>query len=198
VAQGAFRADLFYRLNVLPIRLPPLRERLADLEALVEALSEDIARRSGLPARSVSPEALSLLALQAWPGNIRELRNTLEQAALMTDDLVLEPRHFGTAAVAGTVDDAAQAQAPMAAPEAVLLRRAAGPDAAPAASMPIAPVQRPLSEQIAEVERAAIAAALLANRGNRVRAAQQLGMSRAALYDRLARWPELTARFSDI
>jgi len=202
VAQGAFRADLFYRLNVLPIRLPPLRERLADLEALVEALSEDIARRSGLPARSVSPEALSLLALQAWPGNIRELRNTLEQAALMTDDLVLEPRHFGEAAAAGSgsrsLGDAAHAMARMAAPEAVLLRRAAGPDAAPAASMPIAPVQRPLSEQIAEVERAAIAAALLANRGNRVRAAQQLGMSRAALYDRLARWPELTARFSDI
>jgi transcriptional regulator with PAS, ATPase and Fis domain len=94
VAAGSFRADLYYRLNVLPIRLPALRERLADLEALVESLSEDIARRSGLPPRSVSPEALALLARQDWPGNIRELRNTLEQAALMTDDLVLEPRHF--------------------------------------------------------------------------------------------------------
>ena len=56
----------------------------------VESLAEDIARRSGLPVRSVSPEALALLARRAWPGNIRELRNTLEQAALMTDDLVLE------------------------------------------------------------------------------------------------------------
>jgi DNA-binding NtrC family response regulator len=86
---GRFRADLYYRLNVLPIRLPALRERMADLEALVESLSEDIARRSGMPARSVSPEALALLARRDWPGNIRELRNTLEQAALMTDDLVL-------------------------------------------------------------------------------------------------------------
>ena len=94
VSEGTFRADLFYRLSVLPIRLPALRERLADLEALVEALSEDVARRSGLPVRSVSPEALALLARQGWPGNIRELRNTLEQAALMTDDLVLEERHF--------------------------------------------------------------------------------------------------------
>ncbi|MDP3626532.1 MAG: sigma 54-interacting transcriptional regulator, partial [Hydrogenophaga sp.] len=180
VTQGTFRADLFYRLNVLPIRLPPLRERLPDLEALVEALSEDIARRSGLPARSVSPEALSLLALQAWPGNIRELRNTLEQAALMTDDLVLEPRHFGAAMAVALAGDAAP-QTARAAP----------------ATVPAAPAPRLLSEQVAEVERAAIAAALRATGGNRVRAAQQLGMSRAALYDRLARWPTLDDGFSD-
>ena len=191
VAQGSFRADLFYRLNVLPIRLPPLRERLADLEALVEALSEDIARRSGLPARSVSPEALALLARQDWPGNIRELSNTLEQAALMTDDLVLEARHFapagaGTAAPAGA---ALPAAAPTAAPPAgppVALPRAAGAAAEPA---PL----RPLSEQVAAIERAAIAHALQRCAGNRVAAARQLGMSRAALYDRLARWPELAA-----
>ena len=188
VTQGQFRADLFYRLNVLPIRLPPLRERLADLEALVEALSEDIARRSGLPARSISPEALAALARQPWPGNIRELRNTLEQAALMTDDLVLEPRHFG-ASMAGAAG----------APE------AAGPDAASLAARSPAPaavpdraaqatVPRTLAEQVAETERAAIGAALRAQGGNRVKAAQQLGMSRAALYDRLARWPDLYER----
>jgi transcriptional regulator with PAS, ATPase and Fis domain len=162
VAQGQFRADLFYRLNVLPIRLPPLRERCSDLEALVEALSEDIARRSGLPARSVSPEALHLLAAQAWPGNIRELRNTLEQAALMTDDLVLEPAHF-----AGSL----KAPTPV-------------PSENP-------PGGRPLADQVADIERQAIAAALRAAQGNRLQAAKQLGMSRAALYDRLARWPDL-------
>ncbi len=178
VTAGQFRADLFYRLNVLPIRLPPLRERLPDLEALVEALSEDIARRSGLPARSPSPEALALLARRDWPGNIRELRNALEQAALMTDDLVLEPRHFGGSVAAGAVSGVGDAP----------------PGVAPALlpASPARPAQRTLAEQVAEVERAAIGAALRAQAGNRVKAAQQLGMSRAALYDRLARWPELT------
>ncbi len=95
VAQGEFRADLFYRLNVMPIRLPPLRDRLADIEALAEVLMEDIARRSGLAAHSLAPDGLEWLARQSWPGNIRELRNVLEQAALMTDDAVLEARHFG-------------------------------------------------------------------------------------------------------
>jgi transcriptional regulator with PAS, ATPase and Fis domain len=188
VAEGQFRADLYYRLNVLPIRLPPLRERLADLEALVESLSEDVARRSGLPARSVSPEALAMLAARPWPGNIRELRNVLEQAALMTDDLVLEPRHFGGEAEAAL------------APVAPLRVQAAGP-AHKALPMPI-PMPEPepeprsaelLAEQIAALERRAIAATLQATRGNKVLAAKQLGMSRAALYDRLARWPELAA-----
>jgi transcriptional regulator with PAS, ATPase and Fis domain len=188
VAAGSFRADLYYRLNVLPIRLPALRERLADLEALVESLSEDIARRSGLPARSVSPEALALLARRAWPGNIRELRNALEQAALMTDDLVLEPRHFdgagGVAVPASTTPAAAPAAAPAVLPSAPAVAPLDSPTAAPANL-------RPLSEQVAEVERAAIAAALRRCGGNRMLAARQLRMSRAALYERLGRWPEL-------
>ena len=199
VAQGAFRADLYYRLNVMPIRLPALRERLADLEALVEALSEDVARRSGLPARSVSPEALAWLARQDWPGNIRELRNTLEQAALMTDDLVLEERHFLPAQTPAPLSPRGSAAKPVGAvPMPGPLHGAALPDAAPAAAgaagaqaAAVPGLARPLSEQVAEVERAAIAAALQQCAGNRVAAARQLGMSRAALYDRLARWPEL-------
>ncbi len=190
VGQGTFRADLFYRLNVLPIRLPPLRERLGDLEALAESLSEDIARRSGLPARSVAPDALAWLARQPWPGNIRELRNTLEQAAMMTDDLVLEARHFAPAGAEVPVAQIAPAPALRPAPSA-----ASGPqrgevpasDPALARSAP----SRLLSEQVADIERAAIAAALQRSGGNRVAAARSLGMSRAALYDRLARWPEL-------
>ncbi len=179
VTQGSFRADLYYRLNVLPIRLPALRERLADLEALVESLSEDIARRSGLPARSASPEALALLARRDWPGNIRELRNTLEQAALMTDDLVLEPRHFGseTSATSGQSWPTAELHLP--------------PLAIPVAAAVAEPAIRPLSEQVAAVEHDAIAQALRACAGNRTLAARQLRMSRAALYDRLARWPDL-------
>ena len=190
VSGGSFRADLYYRLNVLPIRLPPLRERLADLEALVEAQSEDIARRSALPARSVSPEALALLARRDWPGNIRELRNTLEQAALMTDDLVLEARHFEPLGIAVAASTAAAATLPL---------RQGVPPSAPAAAVSrqtsATPQTQPrlLSEQVADVERAAIAAALQRCAGNRVAAACVLGMSRAALYERLARWPELAS-----
>ncbi len=184
VAEGRFRADLYYRLNVLPIRVPPLRERLADLEPLAEALLEDIARRSGLPARSLAPDTVELLSRQAWPGNIRELRNVLEQAALMTDDLLLHAAHF---------------PALLAVPPATLMvpvPGAAGADATeldhgPSVAETAAALLRPLAEQVAEVERRAIAAALRATQGNRVAAARLLGMSRAALYDRLGRYPEL-------
>jgi transcriptional regulator with PAS, ATPase and Fis domain len=177
VQAGNFRADLFYRLNVLPIRLPALRERLADLEAL----ADDIARRSGLPHKAVSADALEWLGRQAWPGNIRELRNALEQATLMTDDPLLEPRHFGATPAAG----AARAADP-----AGTATRAG--DAAPMPPAPSSTLLRPLAEQVAELERAAIGAALRASGGNRVATARLLAMSRAALYERLARWPELT------
>jgi transcriptional regulator with PAS, ATPase and Fis domain len=97
VAGGLFRADLYYRLNVLPIRLPPLRERIGDLEALVEALLDDIARRSGVSHRAITHEALDLLARHNWPGNIRELRNVLEQVCLLNDELLLGAHHFNPA-----------------------------------------------------------------------------------------------------
>nr|WP_242616787.1 sigma 54-interacting transcriptional regulator [Rivibacter subsaxonicus] len=161
VREGRFREDLYYRLAVVPIRLPALRERLADIEALAEALLEDISRRSGLTARSLAPDALEWLARQAWPGNIRELRNALEQAALMSDDLVLTAGHFSAAA---------QTPAPV----------ATAP--APAA---------PLPERRAAMERAAIEAALRSTGGNRVAAAKLLQISRATLYEKLARWPDL-------
>jgi transcriptional regulator with PAS, ATPase and Fis domain len=168
VADGRFRADLYYRLNVLPVRLPALRERLADLDALVEVLADDIARRSGLPARSLAADALDWLARQSWPGNIRELRNVLEQASLMTDDLVLTARHFGASGL----------PAP----------------AAAAAPMPV-PVPRgqTLPERRAELERDAIRSALAATGGNRVAAAKLLKISRATLYEKLARYPDLSA-----
>ncbi|MBI5255742.1 MAG: sigma 54-interacting transcriptional regulator [Burkholderiales bacterium] len=203
VAEGRFRADLYYRLNVLPIRLPALRERIADLEALADALLDDIARRGGLPHKSLSFDALDLLARQPWPGNIRELRNVLEQAALMTDDMRLEPAHF-----AGALRlDARLRGAVPAAPAPALSRHepaapalgAAPPDALPlpaGTGQPDGPeagakVPRPLPEQVAELERAAIGAALRATAGNRQAAARLLQISRAALYDKLGRYPEL-------
>lgn len=80
IARGAFRADLYYRLNVLPIEVPPLRQRLEDLPALCEAILSELGSQYEL-----EPEAQQLLARHAWPGNIRELRNVLERAALLAD-----------------------------------------------------------------------------------------------------------------
>ena len=84
IKRGEFRADLYYRLNVLPIQVPPLRERLDDVPALTEAILEELRSQHEL-----HHEALELLGQHAWPGNIRELRNVLERAALLSDDLRL-------------------------------------------------------------------------------------------------------------
>ena len=84
IKRGEFRADLYYRLNVLPIQVPPLRDRLDDLPALSEAILEELRSQHEL-----NSEALALLGQHAWPGNIRELRNVLERAALLSDDLRL-------------------------------------------------------------------------------------------------------------
>jgi transcriptional regulator with PAS, ATPase and Fis domain len=175
VADGRFRADLYYRLNVLPIRLPALRERLDDLDALVETLCEDIARRHGSAHRHLSADALELLARQPWPGNIRELRNVLEQACMLSDDLELSAAHF--AKLLGKGADAAVSP-----PRTTTMRPV------PALAEPL----RPLPEQVSELERKAIAAALRETRGNRVAAARLLKISRAALYEKLARYPELS------
>lgn len=182
VAEGRFREDLYYRLNVVPIRLPALRERLSDLEGLAEALLDDISRRSGLAHRELSAEAFEALRLHAWRGNIRELRNVLEQVSMMSDDLRLTPRHF-----AGVLPELAAAapNQPVEVPHA--------PQRAQAGAALTVPPLRPLPDQVAELERAAIRAALQATGGNRVATARLLKISRAALYDKLARWPELAA-----
>jgi transcriptional regulator with PAS, ATPase and Fis domain len=159
VAEGRFREDLYYRLNVLPVRVPPLRERLADLEALAESLLESIAQRTGMPQRELAPSALAVLAAHAWPGNIRELRNVLEQAAMLTDNGRLGAEDFAR----------------------VL------PAVAPARAEPGAtPHLRPLPQLIAELERSTIQSALAATGGNKVSAAKLLGISRATLYEKLA------------
>jgi transcriptional regulator with PAS, ATPase and Fis domain len=190
VAAGSFRADLYYRLNVLPIRLPTLRERIDDIEALVDALSEDIARRSGLPHKGLDADALELLAAQPWPGNIRELRNVLEQATLMTDDPQLTPAHFrGAGWRAGPPSGArgsASAAAARGADEA--LQAAAGGARVAAADAGLPPTLRaikPLPQAIAELELQTIREALAATGGNKLAASRLLGISRATLYEKL-------------
>ncbi|MDE2094292.1 MAG: sigma 54-interacting transcriptional regulator [Burkholderiales bacterium] len=183
VAAGTFRADLYYRLSVLPIRVPALRERLADLEALVETLLEDIARRSGLAHKTLSADALDRLARHRWPGNIRELRNALEQAALMTDELLLTAAHFEGVPQGGAA--ASGATVPATPPRPV---RAAAADSAPAAGDAVPPqfAVKPLSQAVAELEARSIRDALAATGGNKLAASRLLGIARATLYEKLA------------
>jgi formate hydrogenlyase transcriptional activator len=83
VASGRFRADLFYRLNVFPIQVPPLRARTGDIPVLAKFFMERFARKLGKPLKRISPETLAALQSHSWPGNIRDLQNTIERAAVL-------------------------------------------------------------------------------------------------------------------
>jgi DNA-binding NtrC family response regulator len=94
VREGAFREDLFYRLNVFPIGLPPLRERRNDIPALTEHFLERIANMEGLPHKNISEDALAHLSNYHWPGNIRQLQNALFRAVLLSDSETLKATDF--------------------------------------------------------------------------------------------------------
>ena len=168
---GLFREDLFYRLNVLPIRVPPLRERQSDIAALVEVLGEDMALRSGAQPPELDAGALAILSAQLWRGNIRELRNVLEQAMMRSDS------HRITALQLQAVLRESGILQIDALPTAVNLAESVLPGAEK--------LIRPLAEQVAELEHQAIAAAMASSGGNKVLAAKMLGISRATLYGRL-------------
>jgi len=85
VARGAFRADLFYRLNVFPIAVPPLRERVDDVPVLVEYLVERFAKRAGKKITRIEQRTMALLQAYAWPGNVRELQNVIERAVVLCE-----------------------------------------------------------------------------------------------------------------
>jgi transcriptional regulator with PAS, ATPase and Fis domain len=85
IAAGLFRSDLFYRLNVFPIEMPPLRQRRADIPLLVEYFIDRYARKAGKSFQAVSKKSLDLLQSYAWPGNIRELQNIIERSVIVCD-----------------------------------------------------------------------------------------------------------------
>jgi formate hydrogenlyase transcriptional activator len=90
VEQHTFRADLYYRLNIFPIRVPPLRERSEDIPALVSHFAHDFARRMHKPLDQIAPQTMAGLKAYAWPGNVRELANLIERAAILSRGPVLE------------------------------------------------------------------------------------------------------------
>lgn len=172
VADGQFRDDLYYRLNVLALRVPPLRERASDIPELVEHLLDDVANRSGQPPMELTPGAVALLCSQPWRGNVRELSNLLERVQLNTDGSQLDAKHF--LPLLGEQDTSVPYPVSM-------------PVALPAFEPPMledAPLQR-LADTIAQAERHALQHALYACNGNRRRAAIELGISRASLYSKL-------------
>src|SRR5690606_20063595 len=156
IRRGEFRADLYYRLSVLPIRVPPLRERLDDLPSLSEAILEELHSQHELDSG-----ALSLLAQHAWPGNIRELRNVLERAALLSDELVLNARDI----------------------------RAAIGQLMPLSPC-FSPVEPSVFETFSQArqrfDRQLIEQALMNCSGSVVEAASQLGLGRSTLYKKMA------------
>ena len=156
VKGGAFRPDLYYRLNVFPIQLPALRDRREDLEILASLFSERTATSLDQPMRDLTPSALDRLRGYDWPGNIRELANVVEQLYVRTE---------GPRILAEDFTD-------------ILPESAVQP--------PVSPIgKRPLAEAVDALERSLIRAALEEAKGNKVEAARTLGLSRTNLYAKL-------------
>jgi two-component system response regulator PilR (NtrC family) len=175
VREGRFRQDLFYRLNVIEIAVPPLRERREDLPALCAALLERIAHESGMAAPVLSAEALAQLAAQPLAGNVRELENLLHRAVALSDGDTLQLDAAVAALPADTMPpgtDAAPAPSPAA--------QAAAPHAP-------APMPEDLQAYLDAREREILVRALTENRFNRTAAAAQLGISLRQIRYRIAR-----------
>jgi two-component system nitrogen regulation response regulator GlnG len=177
IRQGLFREDLFYRLNVAPIRLPPLRERSADIPALVRHFAA-MAVREGLPLKRLDEVAMEQLRAYRWPGNVRELENLIRRlAALYSQEVIgvgIIDAELGEAAPAGDPAEAPVGEGLAAAVE----RHIKGYFAAHRGVLPAAGLY---DRVLREIERPLIVLTLGATRGNQIRAAHLLGLNRNTL-----------------
>lgn len=158
VKQGNFREDLYYRVAVFPIQLPPLRERREDIPILVAHFLSVYAEEQGKPKLSVSPEAMTCLTSYSWPGNVRELQNVLQRAIVLADADVIKPEHLAEQVISGS----------------------SSPIARHGGAVPELDEAQVLT--IDELERWAIDRALKICRGNVTLAAKRLGIGRATFY----------------
>lgn len=177
VSQGLFREDLYYRLNVVPLRLPPLRQRTEDIPDLVRHFFSQ-GEEQGLPAKSLDSDALARLKTHNWPGNVRELENLVRRlAALYSED------HIGVEAIEAELADTGSAEELASLPESENLAEAverhlqsyfdAHGDVLPAPGLH--------DRVVREVERPLITLCLAATRGNQIKAAELLGLNRNTL-----------------
>ncbi len=182
IRQGLFREDLFYRLNVVPIRLPPLRERVEDVPLLARHFLAQ-ARAKGLPAKTLTPEAIERLKAYSWPGNVRELENLMRRlAALYPQETIgeeviaaelaapVQPENVPTAIAGAVIEAESMAQA--------IERHLRAYFASHKDGLPPAGVYHRV---LAEVERPLIRLTLAATRGNQIKAAAILGLNRNTL-----------------
>jgi two-component system, NtrC family, nitrogen regulation response regulator GlnG len=174
--QGAFRQDLFYRLNVVAIRVPPLRDRLDDVDDLARAFLLR-AKREGLPEKSIDNAAIERLKAHSFPGNVRELENLLRRAAALSPASVITEREIGEELGQAAREEVQTGEVADGFENAVS-RRLAGEFAAACPGLPQAGLYDRL---LAEVERPLILQALSATRGNQIRAAAVLGINRNTL-----------------
>jgi DNA-binding NtrC family response regulator len=158
IAKGAFREDLFFRLNVFEIHMPPLRERKADIPLLANELLSGLNRKHDCRVTEVSPEVLAVFDRYDWPGNVRELRNLLERAVILAGGGAVTPAH--------------------------LPRGFAGRPEPPPHD-PEAPVVLEPGMTVSEAERALIELTLRYTKNNRTRGAEILGISAKTLFNKL-------------
>jgi transcriptional regulator with GAF, ATPase, and Fis domain len=162
--RGEFREDLYYRLGVFEIALPPLRERPDDILELADAFLEEIGATVGRPPTGIARDARDQLLAYAWPGNVRELRNAIERAVILADGGYIRSEHLPV------ITPRAAAAAP------------AGDAAAPPAAFPAGGVN------LEAIERSLVVKALNQARHNKTRAAKLLGLTRAQLYSRIEKY----------
>jgi len=177
VAEGRFRGDLYYRLNVVQIEMPPLRERGGDVGLLASYFLDRAARRTGRTMLRFTPEAEMLLGRYDWPGNVRELENAVEHAVAVSEGPTLSAN-----------DLPASVRTPK------LLSPRAGvdlenePEMAPGAARPRTSGRDPDARSLDDVTREHVLRALTRHGGNATAAAKQLGVSRTTLWRMLKRW----------
>jgi len=188
VADGRFRQDLYYRINVIELRVPPLRERQDDLSGLVAMVLKRLATAQSRPVPAISDDALAVLRSYSFPGNVRELENILERALALAEDEILTADDLRLPQAAQT-----QSQSPVfpgASPAVTTSPTSPAPIAVPGQPMmaidprtlnPRDTASSPLPSYIEEIERAAIQQALQENRYNKTRTAAALGITFRAL-----------------